>query len=281
MRADALDRAMAGDFEDVPVTNAPVVQANRAVRVLTSEEEATGTEVDPGPGPTGGTEEPRPERAGKAAASKPKAAAISFVCTGCNSPQEVVPGPEARCVVCGKKLGNTVGVALLPKEEAKPADPGAPADRLLAYVFAPIPLIGLRRAWACKVLSGAERVLLSGIGLATTGAAGIFLWGVLSAPAVEPPTAASETVHHQIAAIRDLVTTFRAQSGHLPDQAAWTTSVRTADSRLADPWGRPYVYQPGQGSFTISTLGADGKPGGSGDDADVIESFEIPAQVAR
>jgi general secretion pathway protein G len=38
-----------------------------------------------------------------------------------------------------------------------------------------------------------------------------------------------------------------------------------------DPWGRPYVYRvPGQtGEFDLFTLGRDGKPGGSGEDADL------------
>lgn len=38
-----------------------------------------------------------------------------------------------------------------------------------------------------------------------------------------------------------------------------------------DPWGNPYVYlAPGEhGEYDLSSLGADGKAGGSGDDADV------------
>jgi general secretion pathway protein G len=38
-----------------------------------------------------------------------------------------------------------------------------------------------------------------------------------------------------------------------------------------DPWGRPYLYaQPGlRGEFDVSSLGADGQPGGSGADADI------------
>jgi general secretion pathway protein G len=42
-----------------------------------------------------------------------------------------------------------------------------------------------------------------------------------------------------------------------------------------DPWGNPYVYAaPGEHSeYDLSSLGADGKPGGSGDDAD-INSWE-------
>ncbi|SFI01974.1 general secretion pathway protein G [Collimonas sp. OK307] len=38
-----------------------------------------------------------------------------------------------------------------------------------------------------------------------------------------------------------------------------------------DPWGRPYVYKsPGDhGELDLSTLGADGQPGGTGENADV------------
>jgi len=39
----------------------------------------------------------------------------------------------------------------------------------------------------------------------------------------------------------------------------------------ADPWGRPYVYRvPGtKGDFDLLSLGKDGKPGGTGEDADI------------
>ena len=38
-----------------------------------------------------------------------------------------------------------------------------------------------------------------------------------------------------------------------------------------DPWGRPYVYRvPGQkGEFDLFSYGRDGKPGGTGEDADI------------
>ncbi|HEX8414948.1 MAG TPA: type II secretion system major pseudopilin GspG [Sphingomicrobium sp.] len=41
-----------------------------------------------------------------------------------------------------------------------------------------------------------------------------------------------------------------------------------------DPWGRPYQYRvPGQrGAFDIVSLGADGQPGGEGENADIISS---------
>lgn len=39
-----------------------------------------------------------------------------------------------------------------------------------------------------------------------------------------------------------------------------------------DPWGSPYIYiSPGeQGDYDIISYGADGKPGGSGYDSDII-----------
>src|SRR5882672_9297463 len=38
-----------------------------------------------------------------------------------------------------------------------------------------------------------------------------------------------------------------------------------------DPWGRPYVYRtPGEkGEYSVVSYGRDGKPGGTGEDADL------------
>ncbi|MHA6720821.1 type II secretion system major pseudopilin GspG [Sphingomonas sp. RS6] len=36
-----------------------------------------------------------------------------------------------------------------------------------------------------------------------------------------------------------------------------------------DAWGKPYEYKSEGGSFTIRSLGKDGKPGGEGVDADI------------
>lgn len=36
-----------------------------------------------------------------------------------------------------------------------------------------------------------------------------------------------------------------------------------------DPWGHPYVYQSDGNSYTLKSYGADGKPGGTGKDADI------------
>ena len=36
-----------------------------------------------------------------------------------------------------------------------------------------------------------------------------------------------------------------------------------------DPWGNPYRYQPAPGGVEIVSLGADGQPGGDGENADI------------
>lgn len=46
------------------------------------------------------------------------------------------------------------------------------------------------------------------------------------------------------------------------------------DGKLKDPWDREYVYlQPGQAhpdAFDVKSYGADGQPGGDGEDADIV-----------
>ena len=54
------------------------------------------------------------------------------------------------------------------------------------------------------------------------------------------------------------------------DSAAWTGPY-LKKAVPSDPWGRPYVYRsPGQkGDFDVISYGRDGKPGGTGEDADI------------
>jgi general secretion pathway protein G len=52
---------------------------------------------------------------------------------------------------------------------------------------------------------------------------------------------------------------------------AWNGPYVKSERQLKDPWGRPLIYSaPGKrGPFDLMTLGADGKEGGKGDDADL------------
>ncbi len=45
-----------------------------------------------------------------------------------------------------------------------------------------------------------------------------------------------------------------------------------------DPWGRPYIYKcPGEhGPFDLSSLGADGSPGGEGENRDIANWESSP-----
>ncbi len=54
----------------------------------------------------------------------------------------------------------------------------------------------------------------------------------------------------------------------------WNGPYATTADGFLDPWGRPYQYRspsqrPGR-AYDLSTLGADGKAGGDGEDADIV-----------
>ncbi|NTW34959.1 MAG: type II secretion system major pseudopilin GspG [Syntrophobacteraceae bacterium] len=55
------------------------------------------------------------------------------------------------------------------------------------------------------------------------------------------------------------------------DATNWRGPYIRKKQHLLDPWGREYLYKyPGRkGPFDLYSLGADGKEGGSGEDADV------------
>lgn len=44
-------------------------------------------------------------------------------------------------------------------------------------------------------------------------------------------------------------------------------------NRTTDAWGRPLLYSVDGDRFTLGSLGADGVPGGEGDDADLSETY--------
>lgn len=58
------------------------------------------------------------------------------------------------------------------------------------------------------------------------------------------------------------------------NESRWNGPYIKGDSVPQDPWGRPFLYRipstrPNH-DFDLYSLGADGKPGGSGEDADVF-----------
>jgi general secretion pathway protein G len=51
----------------------------------------------------------------------------------------------------------------------------------------------------------------------------------------------------------------------------WQGPYLRDESIPKDPWGNDYIYEPGDRDFKLMSYGADGAPGGEGDDADIQE----------
>ncbi|HXC37888.1 MAG TPA: type II secretion system major pseudopilin GspG [Burkholderiales bacterium] len=92
------------------------------------------------------------------------------------------------------------------------------------------------------------------------------------------------TAKAQIDALDKSVQQYRLDTGHYPPTDAGLNALVTQPANepkwngpyLAkgvplDPWGKPYVYKlPGErGDYDIISLGKDGQPGGSGENADL------------
>ena len=81
--------------------------------------------------------------------------------------------------------------------------------------------------------------------------------------------------------ISDQLDAFKAMKGHYPSTEEGLNVLITdkflkpnRDGKLVDPWGKEYIYlYPGQAhpdSFDVKTYGADGQPGGDGENADIV-----------
>ena len=99
--------------------------------------------------------------------------------------------------------------------------------------------------------------------------AGIMLVLLLSrATVVTQPSAAAT----QLVSLRMALEMYYADNGCFPREEEGLSALGTHTNRgpyieppvVTDPWGRPFIYSySGTGLPTISTLGADGVPGGS------------------
>jgi len=96
--------------------------------------------------------------------------------------------------------------------------------------------------------------------------------------------AKQKTAKAQIEMLMASLDAYRLDVGHYPSQQEglgalssnpgspeWAGPYLAKGQVPMDPWNHPYIVQiPGQhGEVDISSLGADGKPGGSGEDTDV------------
>lgn len=82
-------------------------------------------------------------------------------------------------------------------------------------------------------------------------------------------TAKTNRAKADIATIVDAVESYYLQNSRYPDNKEALAKLPLKGR--VDPWGRPYEYNcPGKDApFEVFTLGADGRPGGDGINADI------------
>lgn len=81
-----------------------------------------------------------------------------------------------------------------------------------------------------------------------------------------------------MASIRNAVALFHAEQGRRPRELPelWSGERRYLDVEPIDPWGSPYVYESPTGE--VVSHGADGAPGGVGEDADLSSTVLLRRQ---
>lgn len=119
----------------------------------------------------------------------------------------------------------------------------------------------------------------------------LVLIGLIAAVAVPQvmklmESAKAKTARLQLDTVSQSLAVFQMDTGEYPTTqqglaALWTAPegldtwngpYLKSERQLRDPWGRPLIYRaPGnERAFDLMTLGADGKEGGKGDDADLV-----------
>ncbi|WP_298579447.1 type II secretion system major pseudopilin GspG [uncultured Luteimonas sp.] len=97
-----------------------------------------------------------------------------------------------------------------------------------------------------------------------------------------------QTADTQVRMLRGAIQTMRLDTGRVPNQEEGLEMLvrPPSDPRISnrwqgpyleeevplDPWGNPFQYSPtssGSLPFSLYSLGADGQPGGEGNDADI------------
>lgn len=97
--------------------------------------------------------------------------------------------------------------------------------------------------------------------------------------------AKTEAARLQLDAVANSLTFYQLDTGSYPsteqglkalweapdDVTGWSGPYVRKERQLIDPWGHAFVYRApaADADFALTSLGADGKPGGTGDDADI------------
>jgi hypothetical protein len=189
-------------------------------------------------------------------------------------PTEKLPSVPLRAQSPSKRLNEALAQAVAAGPPA--AASGKVAELLTtevrdASLMAFVPLLGSWLVLQSTEFTPLEKRLLVWLSAALTGmlVAGI----VLYAPTTTNATILRERIRSEATRLDRTVEDFRALHGRSPDADEFRESLDEAHLSIFDPWGRPYLYQPGQLDVTFGSLGRDGLPGGSDEDADVTVTF--------
>ena len=106
-------------------------------------------------------------------------------------------------------------------------------------------------------------------------AAALLAWGVLTT-VHDPRTRQGEGLTELRELVVALEVFFLPQTGRYPTSDEFARGVERdywTPEMTIDPWGKPYQYRlvdPDGAKFELFSLGADGAPGGTGLNADII-----------
>lgn len=97
---------------------------------------------------------------------------------------------------------------------------------------------------------------------------GVLMWGIMSTAG----KAYQESARLQIGKIEQDVVLFKMKKKRLPETLG---ELYKNEPVPTDPWGNEFQLEAGRGDqLAVLSLGADGKPGGTGTDEDIKGSTE-------
>jgi hypothetical protein len=106
--------------------------------------------------------------------------------------------------------------------------------------------------------------------VATGGVAAAIVLGLFSVCLSILDHEADDTRRLHLAFTANALELYRRRQGHLPRFSPVDLALvedRELEDEPLEHWGRPFVIAPIASGLRVTSLGADGKPGGSGDDA--------------
>ncbi|NBD08590.1 MULTISPECIES: type II secretion system protein GspG [Corallococcus] len=122
------------------------------------------------------------------------------------------------------------------------------------------------------------RLLLLGV----FGGASVLAFALVWATEDNTLTPTQRQAREQIRRLEGYFKAYHRLMGFFPSQAQGFTPLiasKVLDAPPIDPWGHPYVYRMEGKTGAVLSLGSDGKPGGTGDAADIFSGGIVAQEV--